>query len=283
MRVIGERPRGVLTLRDPGGSDDPAPVSHRLAATLAAVWAERTGDASSLARFAATGEITEALLARLARDLELLEAAVTEAGFAAESEEWSTQAIVRLLLQYVTSAGVRRPYVGWQRLRDDRHIAVLFRQPPTRGDDPPMDPDASTRPPAQEVNLYEALGHVTNLQPVEAVTVAVRSLYERLFSDPLLLPAFRPPRASVDFTSREARPRLEAHMRAFLTAALGGPERYGGRGMAEAHVRLGVTDEQFTRVIEHAVHTLAALHVPADAIGAVGAKLAPLRPLIVTA
>jgi len=117
--VSVERPR----------ADHDHDVSHRLAATLAAVWAERTNDASSLARFAATGEISEALIVRLGRDLELLEAAVAETGFAPDAEEWSAQTVVRLLLAYVTGHGLRRPYGAWERLRDDRHLALLFRTP----------------------------------------------------------------------------------------------------------------------------------------------------------
>jgi hemoglobin len=149
----------------------------------------------------------------------------------------------------------------------------------------PTDPTntPAAQAPEPRVSLYEALGQITGLPPAQAVTVAVEQLYGRVFADPALAGTFRPPLASLDFTAPEHRPRLEAHMRAFLVAALGGSDRYQGRGMAQAHARLRITDEQFSRVIEHAVTTLDGLGVPPEAVGAVGAKLAPLRPHIVTA
>lgn len=47
------------------------------------------------------------------------------------------------------------------------------------------------------------------------------------------------------------RDRLERHMSHFLMAALGGPKRYTGRGMAAAHASRWITDEAFDRVLGH--------------------------------
>jgi hemoglobin len=77
--------------------------------------------------------------------------------------------------------------------------------------------------------------------------------------------------------------RLKMHQRQFLTAALGGPEQYEGRGLREAHARLGISDEHFTKVVTHLVHALSELDVDGDTIESIGGKLAPLRAQIVNA
>ena len=79
------------------------------------------------------------------------------------------------------------------------------------------------------------------------------------------------------------RERLQQHMTHFLMAALGGPRRYSGRGMAAAHAQLHITDAAFDRVVGHVVAVLQSLQVPAAWIGEVGAAVAPLRASIVTA
>ena len=53
-------------------------------------------------------------------------------------------------------------------------------------------------------------------------------------------------------------------------------DQIGGRAR-----RPGVTHEAFDRVVEHLVATLAGLGVPSHLIEAIGAKIAPLRAVIV--
>ncbi len=79
------------------------------------------------------------------------------------------------------------------------------------------------------------------------------------------------------------RVRLQQHMTFFLMAALGGPQRYSGRGMAAAHAGRAITDEAFDRVIGHVVAVLESLRVPAPWIAEIGGAVAPLRAHIVTA
>lgn len=79
------------------------------------------------------------------------------------------------------------------------------------------------------------------------------------------------------------RDRLERHMSHFLMAALGGPKRYTGRGMAAAHAGRYITDEAFDRVLGHVVAVLRELGVHEDWIAEVGAAVAPLREPVVTA
>lgn len=96
--------------------------------------------------------------------------------------------------------------------------------------------------------------------------------------DPELVPFFRDADGSlID------RDRLERHMSHFLMAALGGPKRYTGRGMAAAHAGRYITDEAFDRVLGHVVAVLRELGVREDWIGEVGTAVAPLREAIVTA
>lgn len=107
----------------------------------------------------------------------------------------------------------------------------------------------------------------------DAVAAAVSMFYDKVLADDLLAPFFE---------GRDMG-RQQAHMRAFLAAALGGPDVYAGRDMAAAHGDLRISGPVFDRVVDLLVATLEQLDVPADIIGAIGAKVTPLRDQIVTA
>ncbi len=107
----------------------------------------------------------------------------------------------------------------------------------------------------------------------DAVAAAVSIFYEKVLADDLLAPFFE---------GRDMG-RQQAHMRAFLAAALGGPDVYAGRDMAAAHSDLRISGPVFDRVVDLLVATLEQLDVPTDVIGVIGAKVAPLRDQIVTA
>jgi hemoglobin len=117
------------------------------------------------------------------------------------------------------------------------------------------------------MTIFESIGGTP------AVQAAVDDFYVRVLADPELAPYF----AEVDLG------RLKAHQRAFIAAAIGGPQMYSGRDMATAHARLGVTGEHFDAVVGHLVRTLQDLGVPDGTIAQVGASLAPLRGDIVSA
>ncbi len=98
------------------------------------------------------------------------------------------------------------------------------------------------------ISLFDRLGGKA------AVNAAVEKFYERVLADPLLSPYFD----SVDIE------RQKAKQKGFLTLAFGGPARYTGRGLREAHrplVARGVSDVHFDAVLEHLGATLAALGV----------------------
>jgi hemoglobin len=117
------------------------------------------------------------------------------------------------------------------------------------------------------MSIYDTIGRES------AVRAAVDDFYARVLADSWLAPFF---------TGTDLQ-RLKAHQRAFIAAAIGGPEIYAGRDMASAHAALGIGDDDFDAVVGHLVGTLTALGVPEDTIGQIGQALAPLRGAIVTA
>lgn len=116
------------------------------------------------------------------------------------------------------------------------------------------------------MSIYDEIGGAA------AVRVAVDQFYDRVLADPRLCRYF----AGVDLR------RLRGHQRAFLAAALGGPDLYAGRDLAGAHAHLHIDDGAFDAVVEHLAGTLAHLGVPAGTIGVIAERIAPLRSAIVT-
>jgi hemoglobin len=125
----------------------------------------------------------------------------------------------------------------------------------------PPDPDGAI----VYLMLYEEIGGAAVLRPAVAV------FYQRVLADPVLAPWF----VGVDMD------RLRAHQHAFLTAALGGPNVFAGRDLAEAHRGLHVSTAAFDRLTEHLTAVLRDLGVAPDAVAEVGARLEALRPLVV--
>ncbi len=124
-------------------------------------------------------------------------------------------------------------------------------------------PPAKARP---LVSIYDAIGGAT------AVQATVDEFYVRVMADPSLAPFF----ANRDLT------RVKAHQRAFIAAAIGGPEIYQGRDMATVHAVFGATNAHFDAVVDHLVAALKSLGVPAETTSQIGAALAPLRSEIVS-
>jgi hemoglobin len=106
-----------------------------------------------------------------------------------------------------------------------------------------------------------------------AVAAAVEDLYARILGDDTLAHYF----AGLDMA------RQKAHLRAFVAAALGGPQLYAGRDMHAAHAGLGIDGPAFDRVVRHLAAALTALTVPTETIAAISGALSPLRGQIVTA
>jgi hemoglobin len=76
---------------------------------------------------------------------------------------------------------------------------------------------------------------------------------------------------------------LRDHLVAFVCVAAGGPCRYRGRTMGEAHRGLGITGDQFDALVEDLVKALEQFHVGEREKGELLAALGPLKPQIVEA
>jgi hemoglobin len=119
----------------------------------------------------------------------------------------------------------------------------------------------------EPVSIYEAIGGRA------ALRAAVDILYGRLLADPELAPFF-PDGVGV---------RHRAYVVTVLGEALGGPERYQGPILADAHRGLGITDAQFDRTAGHLSDSLDELAVPRPLADQIIGIVAGLRPVIVTA
>jgi hemoglobin len=112
--------------------------------------------------------------------------------------------------------------------------------------------------------LFQRLGGAVSID------AAVELFYGRILADPELAPFF----GHVDMR------KMRAHQNAFLAMALGGPQRYEGRGLGEAHAHLGITDHHFDLVAGHLVGVLVELGVPADLIDDVVTAVGGLRDIV---
>lgn len=101
-----------------------------------------------------------------------------------------------------------------------------------------------------EKSLYERIGGEA------AVEAAVDVFYRRVLADDRIAHHFDDVEMSVQREKQKA----------FLTFAFGGPNRYAGSDMRQAHARLKLTESDFDAVMEHLGATLVALDVPAPLI-----------------
>ena len=103
------------------------------------------------------------------------------------------------------------------------------------------------------------------------IATAVDLFYDKLLAEPTLAYYWE----SIDLR------RLKAHQRAFLLAALGGPEVYSGREMQVAHESLDITDDEFDLVVLRLTESLDEAGVGADVVARVARLIAPLRARLV--
>jgi hemoglobin len=117
------------------------------------------------------------------------------------------------------------------------------------------------------VSAYQAIGGRA------ALSAAVDGFFGRILADPVLS----------GFFPGGAGPRHRAYIVTILGEALGGPERYRGPGLAEAHGGLGISDADFDRTAGHLPGTLGSLGVPSHLVEHIVGIVAGLRPAVVTA
>ena len=120
---------------------------------------------------------------------------------------------------------------------------------------------------AEAISIYEAIGGRA------ALVAAVDDFFGRLLADPVLGPFF----------PQGVGPRHRAYLVTILGEALGGPERYRGPSLADAHRGLGISDTHFDRAAAHLAATLDGLGVPRHLADQIVGIVAGLRPAIVTA
>ena len=117
------------------------------------------------------------------------------------------------------------------------------------------------------MTIYDQIGG----QPV--IKTATTVFYSRVTDDAALAQWFD----GVDIS------RLRAHQRAFLAAALDGPQLFTGLDLAESHSAMAITDDAYTLVVGHLITTLADLGVQEHILTEVEQRLELLRGQVVTA
>jgi hemoglobin len=105
-----------------------------------------------------------------------------------------------------------------------------------------------------------------------AVGAVVEELYRRLTADEQLSHYFRD----------VSLPTLKRHQTLMITSILGGPDRYDGRPLDEAHAPLGISDADYDRVGTHLIACLQGAGVPDDIQDRVGVALGQVRGSVVT-
>lgn len=105
-----------------------------------------------------------------------------------------------------------------------------------------------------------------------AVGAVVDELYRRLTADEQVSHYFED----------VALPTLKRHQTLMITTILGGPDRYDGRPLGEAHAPLDISDADYDRVGAHLISCLRDAGVPDDIRGRVGVALGQVRGAIVT-
>ena len=102
-----------------------------------------------------------------------------------------------------------------------------------------------------ESSLYQRIQYAGGLRRL------VDKLYPRVLADPSLLYYFK----HLDDQHLKG---LRWHMLTLLAVVTGGPSKYQGRDLHEAHAHLHITGEAFDRVLKHLQATLQELEVKQD-------------------
>jgi hemoglobin len=118
-------------------------------------------------------------------------------------------------------------------------------------------------------SLYQRIGHAGGLLWL------VNTLYLRVLADPLLMSYFK----HLDDQDRHW---LRWHMLTLLAVVTGGPSKYQGRDLHEAHADLHITQEAFDQVVWHLRATLQELEIQQQDQQAILAAVQARRDAVVT-
>jgi hemoglobin len=126
-----------------------------------------------------------------------------------------------------------------------------------------------TRRPPPASSLYQRIQYAGGLRRL------VDKLYPRVLADPSLLFYFK-------HLDDQHLKRLRWHMLTLLAVVTGGPTKYQGRDLQEAHADLHITGEAFDRVLWHVQETLQELEVEQADQRAILAAMQARRDEVVT-
>jgi hemoglobin len=133
----------------------------------------------------------------------------------------------------------------------------------------PTAPARPREPRRSESSLYQRIGHAGGLLWL------VNTLYLRVLADPLLMSYFK----HLDDQDRQW---LRWHMLTLLAVVTGGPSKYEGRDLHEAHADLHITEKAFDQVVWHLQATLQELEIQQEDQQGILAAVQARRDEIVT-
>jgi hemoglobin len=133
----------------------------------------------------------------------------------------------------------------------------------------PTAPARPKQPRRLESSLYQRIGCAGGLLWL------VHALYVRVLADPLLMSYFK----HLDDHDRQW---LRWHMLTLLAVVTGGPTKYAGRDLRDAHAELQITQEAFDRVVGHLQATLHELELQQQDQRAILAAVQARRDEVVT-
>jgi hemoglobin len=130
-----------------------------------------------------------------------------------------------------------------------------------------------------ELDAEAAEGHASSpfvaVGGASAVSAVVDEFYARLLKDPTTAGYFAP------LVEDDRLSRLKRHQVLLLTKVLGGPDRYDGRDLGEAHTGLDIDDSAYQRVSLYLLTVLHDFKVPMDVLQVADSTLRAVRPAIV--
>jgi hemoglobin len=133
----------------------------------------------------------------------------------------------------------------------------------------PTAPARPTQPRRPAASLYQRIGCAGGLLWL------VDALYLRVLADPLLLAYFQ-------HLEDQDRQWLRWHMLTLLAVVTGGPSKYAGRDLRDAHAELHITEDAFDRVVGHLQATLQELEASQEDQQAILAAVRARRDAVVT-
>jgi hemoglobin len=129
---------------------------------------------------------------------------------------------------------------------------------------------------------------ITGCASMQSERTTQKSLYERLGGKPAITAVVDDFVGNVAGDSRINRrfadaniPRLRMMLVDQICQATGGPCTYTGKSMVEAHKNMGITDSEFSALVEDLVRSLDKFKVPAQEKGELLGALGGMKPQIV--